>query len=67
MLVRREARQPIRDRVGEEVHAPVGSSTRSTDAYRALIAGKQKGTLYLPFLFAVTANGNALIIEKNQR
>jgi uncharacterized protein YbjQ (UPF0145 family) len=23
------------------------------------------GTLYLPFLFAVTANGNAVIIEKN--
>jgi hypothetical protein len=22
------------------------------------------GTLYLPFLFAVTANGNAVIIEK---
>jgi uncharacterized protein YbjQ (UPF0145 family) len=25
----------------------------------------QGGTLYLPFLFAVTANGNAVIIEKN--
>jgi uncharacterized protein YbjQ (UPF0145 family) len=23
------------------------------------------GTLYLPFLFAVTANGNAVIIEKS--
>lgn len=23
------------------------------------------GTLYLPFLFAVTANGNAVVIEKN--
>lgn len=28
-------------------------------------ATKQGGTLYLPFLFAVTANGNAVIIEKN--
>lgn len=26
----------------------------------------QGGTLYLPFLFAVTANGNAVIIEKNK-
>ena len=25
------------------------------------------GTLYLPFLFAVTANGNAVVIEKNGR
>lgn len=25
----------------------------------------QGGTLYLPFLFAVTANGNAVVIEKN--
>ncbi|MEI6230617.1 MAG: heavy metal-binding domain-containing protein [Actinomycetes bacterium] len=25
------------------------------------------GTLYLPFLFAVTANGNAVVIEKNDR
>jgi uncharacterized protein YbjQ (UPF0145 family) len=25
------------------------------------------GTLYLPFLFGVTANGNAVIIEKNDR
>ena len=25
------------------------------------------GTLYLPFLFAVTANGNAVVIEKNER
>jgi uncharacterized protein YbjQ (UPF0145 family) len=25
------------------------------------------GTLYLPFLFGVTANGNAVIIEKNER
>lgn len=25
------------------------------------------GTLYLPFLFAVTANGNAVVIEKNVR
>ncbi|WP_240629720.1 heavy metal-binding domain-containing protein [Specibacter cremeus] len=25
------------------------------------------GTLYLPFLFAVTANGNAVVIEKNAR
>ena len=24
------------------------------------------GTLYLPFLFGVTANGNAVIIEKNE-
>lgn len=23
------------------------------------------GTLYLPFLFAVTANGNAVVIEKS--
>jgi len=28
-------------------------------------AGSNGGTLYLPFLFAVTANGNAVIIEKN--
>lgn len=28
-------------------------------------ATNQGGTLYLPFLFAVTANGNAVIIEKN--
>ena len=27
----------------------------------------QGGTLYLPFLFGVTANGNAVIIEKNER
>ena len=26
----------------------------------------QGGTLYLPFLFAVTANGNAVVIEKNK-
>lgn len=25
------------------------------------------GTLYLPFLFGVTANGNAVVIEKNER
>lgn len=25
------------------------------------------GTLYLPFLFAVTANGNAVVIDKNER
>jgi uncharacterized protein YbjQ (UPF0145 family) len=25
------------------------------------------GTLYLPFLFCVTANGNAVVIEKNER
>lgn len=25
------------------------------------------GTLYLPFLFAVTANGNAVVIERNDR
>lgn len=25
------------------------------------------GTLYLPFLFAVTANGNAVVIERNER
>jgi uncharacterized protein YbjQ (UPF0145 family) len=25
------------------------------------------GTLYLPFLFAVTANGNAVVIERNSR
>jgi uncharacterized protein YbjQ (UPF0145 family) len=25
------------------------------------------GTLYLPFLFAVTANGNAVVIEKSER
>ena len=28
---------------------------------------RQGGTLYLPFLFAVTANGNAVIIEKDER
>lgn len=28
-------------------------------------ATKGGGTLYLPFLFAVTANGNAVVIEKN--
>jgi uncharacterized protein YbjQ (UPF0145 family) len=28
-------------------------------------ASNQGGTLYLPFLFAVTANGNAVVIEKN--
>ena len=28
-------------------------------------AGKNGGTLYLPFLFAVTANGNAVVIERN--
>jgi uncharacterized protein YbjQ (UPF0145 family) len=28
-------------------------------------ATNQGGTLYLPFLFAVTANGNAVIIDKN--
>ena len=27
----------------------------------------QGGTLYLPFLFAVTANGNAVVIEKSSR
>ncbi len=27
-------------------------------------AGSNGGTLYLPFLFAVTANGNAVVIEK---
>jgi uncharacterized protein YbjQ (UPF0145 family) len=27
----------------------------------------QGGTLYLPFLFAVTANGNAVVIERNER
>ena len=31
------------------------------------IAGSNGGTLYLPFLFAVTANGNAVVIEKNER
>jgi uncharacterized protein YbjQ (UPF0145 family) len=30
-------------------------------------AGSNGGTLYLPFLFGVTANGNAVIIEKNER
>lgn len=30
-------------------------------------ASKQGGTLYLPFLFAVTANGNAVVIERNER
>ena len=30
-------------------------------------ASNQGGTLYLPFLFAVTANGNAVVIEKNER
>ena len=25
----------------------------------------QGGTLYLPFLFAITANGNAVVIQKN--
>jgi uncharacterized protein YbjQ (UPF0145 family) len=29
-------------------------------------ATNQGGTLYLPFLFAVTANGNAVVIEKDQ-
>lgn len=28
-------------------------------------ASSSGGTLYLPFLFAVTANGNAVVIEKN--
>lgn len=30
-------------------------------------ATNQGGTLYLPFLFAVTANGNAVVIERNGR
>ncbi|MET3719207.1 heavy metal-binding domain-containing protein [Arthrobacter sp. UYEF21] len=30
-------------------------------------ASSSGGTLYLPFLFAVTANGNAVVIEKNER
>lgn len=30
-------------------------------------AGNNGGTLYLPFLFAVTANGNAVVIEKDER
>lgn len=30
-------------------------------------ASSSGGTLYLPFLFAVTANGNAVVIEKNSR
>lgn len=30
-------------------------------------ATNQGGTLYLPFLFAVTANGNAVVIERNER
>lgn len=30
-------------------------------------AGSNGGTLYLPFLFCVTANGNAVVIEKNER
>jgi uncharacterized protein YbjQ (UPF0145 family) len=30
-------------------------------------AGSNGGTLYLPFLFAVTANGNAVVIEQNDR
>jgi uncharacterized protein YbjQ (UPF0145 family) len=30
-------------------------------------ATNQGGTLYLPFLFAVTANGNAVVIEKSNR
>lgn len=29
-------------------------------------ASSSGGTLYLPFLFAVTANGNAVVIEKNE-
>ncbi|WP_298251233.1 YbjQ family protein [uncultured Arthrobacter sp.] len=29
-------------------------------------ASNTGGTLYLPFLFAVTANGNAVVIEKNE-
>lgn len=29
-------------------------------------ASNSGGTLYLPFLFAVTANGNAVVIEKNE-
>lgn len=28
-------------------------------------AGSNGGTLYLPFLFCVTANGNAVVIERN--
>jgi uncharacterized protein YbjQ (UPF0145 family) len=27
----------------------------------------QGGTLYMPYVFGVTANGNAVIIEKNDR
>jgi uncharacterized protein YbjQ (UPF0145 family) len=30
-------------------------------------ASNQGGTLYLPYVFGVTANGNAVIIEKNDR
>ena len=30
-------------------------------------AGSNGGTLYLPYVFGVTANGNAVIIEKNER
>lgn len=30
-------------------------------------ATNQGGTLYLPFLFAVTANGNAVVIERDER
>lgn len=30
-------------------------------------ATNQGGTLYLPFLFAVTANGNAVVIDKHER
>ena len=30
-------------------------------------ASNQGGTLYLPYVFGVTANGNAVIIEKNER
>jgi uncharacterized protein YbjQ (UPF0145 family) len=29
-------------------------------------ANSSGGTLYLPFLFAVTSNGNAVVIEKNE-
>ena len=30
-------------------------------------ANSQGGTTYLPYVFGVTANGNAVIIEKNDR
>ena len=30
-------------------------------------ASSSGGTMYLPYVFGVTANGNAVVIEKNRR